>query len=181
MWSIGKLAQSTGCNIETIRYYERVGLLPKPPRSEGGHRLYDEVHRGRLVSIRRGRDLGFTLKQIQELMGLSQEQEHPCQQALTIAERHLALVEEKLADLRRVRESLAQMAQSCRSGCACTKAPKCSILEILTAEEPEPTPSSADASLNASCAAPSPTTAPLAVANKIEPSQARSCCSPKGV
>jgi MerR family mercuric resistance operon transcriptional regulator len=181
MWSIGKLAASTGCNIETIRYYERAGLLPKPPRSEGGHRLYDEVHRSRLVFIRRGRDLGFTLKQIQELMGLSQEQEHSCQEALAIAERHLALVEEKLADLRRVRESLAQMAQSCRSGCACTKAPKCSILEILAAEEPEPAPTSAGASLNDPRTAPSPTTAPFAVAKKMEPSQARSCCSPKDV
>jgi MerR family mercuric resistance operon transcriptional regulator len=177
MWSIGKLAQSTGCNIETIRYYERVGLLPKPPRSEGGHRLYDEVHRGRLVSIRRGRDLGFTLKQIQELMGLSQEQEHPCQQALAIAERHLALVEEKLADLRRVRESLAQMAQSCRSGCACTKAPKCSILEILTAEEPEPAGVGAEAPLGNPRTAAGIST-PVAAANNIEPRQVRSCCPP---
>lgn len=138
MWGIGKLAQSTGCNIETIRYYERIGLLPKPPRSEGGHRLYDEAHRSRLVFIRRGRDLGFTLKQIQELMGLSQEQEHSCQQALAIAERHLALVEEKLADLNKVRDSLAQMASSCRSSCACETAPKCSILEVLAAEGAEP-------------------------------------------
>jgi MerR family mercuric resistance operon transcriptional regulator len=59
---IGGLSRETGVNIETIRYYERIGLLPSPPRSEGGHRLYDDGHRQRLVFIRRSRQLGFALR-----------------------------------------------------------------------------------------------------------------------
>jgi len=69
--SIGKLSERTGVHIETIRYYERIGLLPEPPRSAGRHRLYDENHRQRLVFIRRSRRLGFSLEEIRELLGLA--------------------------------------------------------------------------------------------------------------
>ena len=66
----GRLSKNTGCNIETIRYYERIGLLPAPPHSAGGHRLYGEAHLKRLTFVRRGRELGFTLDDIRGLLGL---------------------------------------------------------------------------------------------------------------
>ena len=69
-YPIGALSGRTGCSIETIRYYERIGLLPAPPRSAGGHRVYDDDHLKRLTFIRRGRALGFTLDQVRGLLGL---------------------------------------------------------------------------------------------------------------
>lgn len=68
--TIGKLSDETSVNIETIRYYEKIGLLPAPPRSEGGHRLYSHQHRVRLVFVRRGRELGFSLAEIRALLTL---------------------------------------------------------------------------------------------------------------
>ena len=70
-WSIGKLARLTGCNVETVRYYERVGMLPPAPRTAGGHRQYDDGHRRRLAFIRRSRELGFTLDKIRTLLALA--------------------------------------------------------------------------------------------------------------
>ena len=69
-FTIGVLSKGTGCNIETIRYYEHIGLLPEPPRSQGGHRLYEEDHLGRLTFIRRSRELGFTLDEVRGLLRL---------------------------------------------------------------------------------------------------------------
>lgn len=135
MWSIGKIAQSTGCNIETIRYYERLSLLPEPPRTEGGHRLYNEVHRRRLVFIQRGRELGFGLKQIRGLIDLAESEEHSCGEALGVAEQHFEIIDDKLVHLQNIRTALAQMADRCRSDCACTKAPRCSILEALAGQD----------------------------------------------
>ena len=67
--SIGALSEQTAVNIETIRFYERLGILPAPPRSAGGHRLYNNVHKRRLIFIRRARDLGFSLKEVRMLIG----------------------------------------------------------------------------------------------------------------
>jgi MerR family mercuric resistance operon transcriptional regulator len=66
--TIGPLSEKTGCNIETIRYYERIGMMPKPPRTAGGHRVYREEHLKRLTFIRRSRELGFTLDQVRNLL-----------------------------------------------------------------------------------------------------------------
>ena len=68
--AIGALSRDTGVHIETIRYYERIGLLPEPPRSQGRHRVYNDGHRQRLVFIRRSRELGFSLDEIRVLLGL---------------------------------------------------------------------------------------------------------------
>lgn len=134
MWGIGKLAQATECNIETIRYYEKLGLLPTPPRTEGGHRLYDDAHRSRLLFIRRGRALGFTLDQIRQLIDLSTAPEHVCEDALAMAQEHLTLVETKLAELGQVRDSLRQVVAQCQSGCGCGTAPPCSIIDALAGD-----------------------------------------------
>src|SRR5688500_4374597 len=75
---IGSLAQSTGCPVETIRYYERVGLVPPPLRTQGGHRVYGPEHRERLAFILRGRELGFSLEEIRELIGLTEQGDRAC-------------------------------------------------------------------------------------------------------
>lgn len=132
MKSIGQLAQSTGCHIETIRYYEKRGLLPKPLRSAGGHRLYELSHERRLSFIRQTRVLGFGLKGIAELIDMAKGDKHNCNEALEIAEQHLGTVNTKLTQLQRIKDSLERMICECRSGCACGEAPTCSILENMT-------------------------------------------------
>ena len=99
---IGTFSERTGCHIETIRYYERIKLLPKPPRTEGGHRLYDREQVKRLVFIRRSRELGFSLDEIRTLLRLVDGKRYTCQEVKTITETHLEDVKRKIADLRRL-------------------------------------------------------------------------------
>lgn len=131
MSTIGRLSQRTGCNIETIRFYEKRGLLLKPQRSAGGHRLYTQEHQARLQFVMRGRELGFSLGDIMELIDLAEGSDQTCNDALAMAERHLKAVDEKLAHLQRIRDALVGMTCDCRNGCGKAKAPKCVILEAL--------------------------------------------------
>src|SRR3546814_10507365 len=96
---IGVMSQRTGGNIETIRYYEKIGLLPLPARSEGGHRLYGHGHLMRLGFVRRARELGFTLDEIRALLQLTEDRERPCAEAREVAVVHLADIRTKIADL----------------------------------------------------------------------------------
>jgi len=123
----GKLAKLTGCNSETIRYYESAGLLPEPPRTEAGHRIYDEQHVRRLSFILRARDLGFTIEEIRELLSLSDDETFTCAQVQDITVRHLTDVQERIADLRRIKKVLNDMLAQCKSG---TK-PECPVLDSL--------------------------------------------------
>ena len=123
----GKLAKLTGCNSETIRYYESAGLLPEPPRTEAGHRVYDDQHVRRLSFILRARNLGFTVKEIGELLSLSDDKTFTCAQVQGIAARHLSDVQERIADLRRIENVLQDMLSQCKDG---TK-PECPILDSL--------------------------------------------------
>ena len=129
-FSIGRLSQRTGVNIETIRYYEKIALLPPPPRTEGGHRLYPEGHLRRLVFIRRSRELGFTLDEIRNLLGLV-EGGHACGDVQNAALAHLTNIHQKIADLRRMERTLAETAARCEGGTA----PYCPIIDVLS-EEP---------------------------------------------
>lgn len=123
----GELAKRTGCNIETIRYYERIGLLPNPPRSENGFRRYDEHHLTRLTFIRRARGLGFTLDEVQDLLRLV-DGGHTCAQVQELALSHVDEIQRKIKDLRRMERALKEMATQC-SG---EKVPECPIIEILS-------------------------------------------------
>jgi len=134
--SIGALSTATGCNIETIRYYEKIGLLSKPLRSTGGHRLYTPIHRNRLLFILNGRELGFTLDQVRELIDLSDSPDRSCADAREVAERHLALVNAKLTQLRLIKGALTQMASECLSCCPTSKAPDCTIIAALARPRP---------------------------------------------
>ena len=123
----GGLAARTGCNIETIRYYERVGLLPPPPRSVGGHRLYGQDLVKRLNFVRRSRDLGFTIEEIRELLRLVDGGTYTCGEVEQLARDHVHEIRHKIADLKRLQRVFEMMAAQC-SGDA---VPDCPIIEAL--------------------------------------------------
>jgi len=129
--TIGRLAAATGVNLETIRYYERIGLMPEPGRSGGGHRLYEAAHRRRLAFIRRGRELGFSIEEIRALLDLSQPQRRACEEVRTIAAAHLEDVRAKIADLARLESLLAHTVRQCRSD---GESPVCPVLDLLEAD-----------------------------------------------
>lgn len=114
--TIGALARETGCKVETVRYYEHIGLLPPPPRSQGGHRQYDPTAVKRLNFIRRARHLGFTLDTVRALLALADGPRGSCAEVETIAARHLAEVRSKVADLRVLDRVLAGLVARCRGG-----------------------------------------------------------------
>lgn len=126
--TIGRLAALSGVNLETIRYYERIGLMPEPDRTDGGHRLYEPAHRRRLVFIRRARELGFGLDGIRTLLDLAEPHRRSCDEVRTIASDHLQDVRAKIADLVRLEVILAGTVDRCRSAGA---APSCPVLDLL--------------------------------------------------
>ena len=126
---IGALAEKTGVNIETIRYYERIGLLPLPPRSGGRHRLYDERHIQRLNFVRRSRELGFPLDDVRALLALVDNGKTECRMTKEISLRHLADVRGKMASLKRLERALKTMTDACRPG----DQSSCPIIEALSA------------------------------------------------
>ena len=124
---IGELSRLTGCNIETIRYYERIGLLPPAARTAANYRSYGPAHRSRLAFVRHSRDLGFTIEEIRSLLDLSDHPERDCADADRIATRHLEQVEEKIAQLTLLREELSRIVGRCRGGVAAD----CRVIEAL--------------------------------------------------
>ena len=125
--TIGKLSARTGCKVETIRYYERIGLLPEPLRSEGGHRHYGQADAKRLNFILRARRLGFALDGVRALLDLADGRGNSCAEVEGIAGRHLGDVRGKLADLQSLEVVLADMVERCRSGTM----PDCPVIEAL--------------------------------------------------
>ncbi len=125
-YPIGAMSKQTGCNIETIRYYERVGLLPQPARTEGGHRMYGGGHLKRLAFIKRARELGFTVQEIRALLSLA-EDEHPCGEASQVAASHLADVRAKIAALK----SIEAVLEGTLSKCDDNRWPECPLIEAL--------------------------------------------------
>ena len=114
--AIGELSRRTGCNIETVRYYERIDLLPKPSR-HGTYRRYEAQDVERLAFVRRARELGFSLAEIRALMTLAKGgQEDACGEIRVIAATHLANVRTRIADLRAMERALAQAISGCDAG-----------------------------------------------------------------
>jgi Cu(I)-responsive transcriptional regulator len=126
--SIGALAKATGTKVETVRWYERVGLLPPPARTPGNYRSYGRAHLDRLSFIRRARDLGFTLDQVHDLLRLADQRDRPCAEVDTIARAHLEEVERKIADLEALRRELADIIGQCGHGTVA----ECRIIEALS-------------------------------------------------
>lgn len=129
--TIGVLSKATGCKAETIRYYERIGILVSPPRTEGGHRAYGEEHLKRLNFVRRSRELGFSLKEVRQMLRLVDGGSVTCEQVREMTLEHLGDVQKKIADLKRMEMTLKDTAARCTGG----EAPDCPIIDSLFARK----------------------------------------------
>jgi DNA-binding transcriptional MerR regulator len=128
MLTIGAVAKRTGIKIPTIRFYEEEGLLPAPPRTESGRRLYGDREVRRLAFIRHARQLGFELSQIRDLLDLADHPERPCDHADAIATANLEAVQARLKQLRALEKELKRMIAACSHGTAAD----CRIIEVLS-------------------------------------------------
>ena len=129
-FQIGALARRTGVNVETIRYYEREGLLAKPQRTAGGYRAYRPQDAQRLGFIRRTRDLGFSLDEVRRLLALADQRSRSCRSVHALATEHLSDIRAKIADLRRMEKVLTAMVSECAQGTM----PDCPLLEALAGD-----------------------------------------------
>ncbi len=127
--SIGELSRRTECNIETIRYYEKTGLMPDPPRSQGGHRIYGWDHLRRLTFIRKGRELGFSMDQILGLLAMRDSSQLSCGEVAVEVEAHLVAVRQRLNALKRMERTLSATLAQCHRG----DQPDCPIIDVLQA------------------------------------------------
>jgi Cu(I)-responsive transcriptional regulator len=127
--TIGEAARQTGLKVTAIRFYEAEGLLPPPPRSASGQRLYSEADIRRLAFVRRARALGFELEDIKSLLDLTDHPARPCSEADAIARGHLQAVEGRIAQLTQLKSELARIVQSCAGG---TTTRDCRVIESLT-------------------------------------------------
>ncbi|MEO1168778.1 MAG: helix-turn-helix domain-containing protein [Pseudomonadota bacterium] len=127
----GELADRSGCNIETIRYYENIGLLKPPERTPAGHRLYSRDDRARLSFILRGRDLGFSIEELKSLLSLVDSHDYSCGEVLDLTRDHLASVRQKIADLKKLERTLADVSAQCEGG----DVPECPIIDALFGHE----------------------------------------------
>jgi len=125
----GEVAEKADVNPETLRYYERKELIPKPPRSDGGFRLYDESYVDRLRFIQRAKDLGFTLAEIKGLLDLRVDDEATCRDVRVQAEEKIEEVEAKIQDLKRIQNALTTLADACREQDGPMS--ECPILDVL--------------------------------------------------
>ena len=127
--TIGVMSKATGINIETIRYYERIGLLPPPPRTRGNYRAYTAAEQKRLNFVRRTRNLGFSIDEIRALLRLSDNADTDCCEVTEIAQCHLAETERKIADLQALADELRLLIASCAGGVSVLD---CRIIEAFT-------------------------------------------------
>ena len=129
-FGIGELARRTGCKPETVRWYERVRLLPAPRRSAGRFRRYDAAAARRLGFVRRARALGFTLDQIRALLALAEQGRDGCAAARRLGTEHLGEVRDKIRDLRAMERALAVTVRRCAAGAT----PGCAVIDALFAD-----------------------------------------------
>ena len=126
MFSIGELSKRTGVKVPTIRYYEQMGLIEEPERSDGNQRRYSKDGLMRLLFIRHSRDLGFSIEDIKQLLNLSEHPEKPCHDAHGIAVQHLEDVQARIAKLRRLEQELKRI-----SKCDAANVSRCAVIETL--------------------------------------------------
>ncbi|QEE36831.1 helix-turn-helix domain-containing protein [Octadecabacter sp. SW4] len=127
MITIGSLGKKTGTKVQTVRYYEQIGLMPEPGRTQGGQRRYTDAEVDRLSFIRHARQLGFSLGAIRELLDLSDNPDRSCHDADAIARRQLKQVELRMDRLKALRAELKRMIHECSGG----NAADCKVLEVL--------------------------------------------------
>jgi Cu(I)-responsive transcriptional regulator len=132
--TIGEVARATGTQAETIRYYERIGLLPAPLRTAARYRIYDRSDVSRLAFVKRSRDLGFTIEEVRVLLALAQDADRDCKEVDAIARRHLTDVEGRIGDLQRLAKELRRLIGQCQGG----NISECRIVEALTPKTVQP-------------------------------------------
>lgn len=125
--SIGELSKLTECNIETIRYYERINILNKPRRTSGGRRIYNKAEMKRLLFVRRCRELGFTLDEVRELLRLVDGKKYTCAEVKKITVGHADDVQTKIKDLRKIEKVLRSVSSKCEG----RNVPDCPIIDVL--------------------------------------------------
>ncbi len=130
--TIGRLARAVGVNLETVRYYERRGLLPKPPRTRSGYRLFPTEAKRRLLFIRRAQELGFSLGEIRELLSLRVAPTAKSADVRRRAQAKITDIEAKIRSLQSMKKALRELTKAC-SGCGPVR--DCPILESLDAED----------------------------------------------
>ena len=126
--TIGRLAAAAGCKVQTVRFYEQIGLLPRPARSQGNQRLYGKADVDRLMFIRHARELGFPLDAIRDLLSLSDRPEQSCAAVDAIARAQLAQVEQRIARLQALGEEFERMIAQCSGG----RIADCRVIEVLS-------------------------------------------------
>jgi Cd(II)/Pb(II)-responsive transcriptional regulator len=127
---IGELARTAQCSVETIRYYEKEGLLPKPARSVNNYRIYGSNHLRRLLFVRNCRGLDISQKEVHALLGLMESAEHDCSSVIAVMDEHISHVDKRIGELRRLRDQLIDLRRKCRGQ---SKMRNCRILRRLSA------------------------------------------------
>ncbi len=130
---VGEIANIVGVNVETLRYYENIKLMPKPKRIESKYRIYNSFDVQRLLFIKRGKELGFTLKEIKELLELKIESSSTCGDVKQLSEKKLHDVESKIKDLKKIKVVLDKLINQCIHEEVSTD--KCPILEVINDKE----------------------------------------------
>lgn len=130
--TIGALSARSGVNIETIRYYEKIGVMPSPTRSASGYRIYGPEHVRRLHFVRRGRELGFGLDELRGLLRLVDGHTYTCEEVHALTVEHLTNIRQKIADLRRLERVMSDMAAQCTRD----QVPECPIIDALFEMKP---------------------------------------------
>ena len=128
---IGELSQRTGVNIETIRYFEKVGLLAAPARTQGGHRVYSAAHVRTLTFIKRARELGFAPEEVRAMLNLGGPESACCDEIREISVHHLEQVRRKIADLSRLERLLSSTVDQCSGGHVAS----CPVIEMIEDEQ----------------------------------------------
>ena len=126
-YGIGQMSRETSVNIETIRYYEKIGIMPAPDRTEGGNRQYNHDQLKRLHFVKRCRELGFSIGEIRALLEMVDQKDITCAEVHRMTMGHLSAVKQKMADLRRLEKALKSMASECSRG----DVPECPIIDTL--------------------------------------------------
>jgi MerR family transcriptional regulator, mercuric resistance operon regulatory protein len=123
----GELSRKTGCNAETIRYYEKIGIMPEPARSASGYRQYDAAYERRLGFVMRGRELGFTMEDLKSLLDLIDRRAVSCAEVEKLARAHLQSVRDKIRDLKRMESALSSTVRACSGN----DVPQCPLIDTL--------------------------------------------------
>ncbi len=126
-YTIGNLARRVGYAVQTLRYFEQIGLMPEAPRTAGGQRRYGARELRRLLFIKHARELGFTLNAVRSLLALAAHPDAPCEAADAIAGAHLTEIDEKIGKLQAMREELARMVEACAGGLIA----ECRVIDVL--------------------------------------------------